>query len=140
MHNKQILPISLECLEINSSLLQSPKTLKDYIKLFQEHNKKMQLNVQHHNTKAKFKGFISSFIADIIGFGAALLTVITTLVVIYIVTGHSKLKTLVANIVLKCIKIVEAAALNPNHIICENGVVKILIIINLGIVNLNGLC
>ena len=31
MHDKQILPISLDSFEINSSLLQVPKTLKDYI-------------------------------------------------------------------------------------------------------------
>ena len=31
MHDKQILPISLESFEINSSLLQAPKTLKGYI-------------------------------------------------------------------------------------------------------------
>ena len=100
MHDKQILPISLESFQINSSLLQAPKTLKDYIKQFQEHNKKLQLEKQHDNTKSKFKGFISSFIVDIIGFSAALLTIIITLVKIYIVTGHSKLKTLVANIAL----------------------------------------
>ena len=43
MHDKQILPISPESFQINSSLLQAPKTLKDYIKQFQEHNKKSQL-------------------------------------------------------------------------------------------------
>ena len=136
MHEKQILPISLESFEINSSLLQAPKTLKDYIKQLQEHNKKLQVSVPHHNTKSNFKGFISSFIADIIGFAAALLTIITALVVIYIVTGHSKLKALVTNIALQCIKTVEAAALNPNHIICESGLEKILLIINLVIVTI----
>ena len=136
MHDKQILPILLESFEINSSLLQAPKTLKDYIKQFQEHNKKLQVDIQHHNTKSKFKGFISSFIVDIIGFGTALLTIIITLVVIYIVTGHFKLKTLVTNIALQCIKTVEAAALNPNYIICEDGLVKLFMIINLGIVTL----
>ena len=90
----------------------------------------------HHNTKSNFKGFISSFIADIIGFGAALLTIIMALVVIYTVTRHSKLKTLVANIALQYIKTVEAAALNPNHTISENGLVKILLVINLTIVTL----
>ena len=135
-HDKQILPISLEYFQINSSLLQIPKTLKDYIKQFQEHNKKLQLEKQHGNTKSKFKGFISSFIADIIGFSAALLTIIITLVIIYMVTGHSKLKTLVANIALQCIKTIEAAALNPNYAICENGLVRIPMIINLGIVTL----
>ena len=53
------------------------------------------------------------------------------LVVIYIVTGHSKLKTLVTNIALQHIKTVEAAALNPNHIICESGLEKILFIYKL---------
>ena len=130
MHNKQILPISLESFEINSSLLQTPKTLKDDIKQLQEHNKKLQVNVPNHNTKSNIKGFISNFIADIIGFATALLTIIMALVVIYIVTGHSKLKTLVANITLQYIKAVEAAALIPNHIIWESGLEKILLIIN----------
>ena len=139
MHDKQILPISLESFQNNSSLLQAPTPLKDYIKQFQEHNNKLQLNKQHDNTKSKFKGFISSFIVDIIGFSAALLTIIITLVVIYIVTGHSKLKTLVANVPLQYIKTVEAAALNPNYVICENGLVRMLMIINLGIVTLMAL-
>ena len=99
----------------------------------------MQLYKTCDNTKSKFKSFISSFIADIIGFSTALLTIKITLVIIYIVTGHSKLKTLVTNIALQCIKTVEAAALNPNYVICENGLVRILMIINLGIVTLMAL-
>ena len=118
MHDKQILHISLESFEINSSLLQAPKTLKDYIKQLQEHNKKLHVNISPRPTKSNFKGFISSFIVDIIGFAAALLTIITALVVIYAVTRHTKLKTLVANIALQHIKTVEAVALNPDHIIC----------------------
>ena len=116
MHDKQILPISLESFQINSSLLQAAKTVKDYIKQFQKHNEKLQFEKPHGNTKSKFKGFISSFIVDIIGFSTALLTIIITLVIIYIVTGHSKLKTIVTNIALQCIKTIEAAALNPNYV------------------------
>ena len=59
--------------------------------------------------------------------------------IIYFVTGHSKLKTLVANIALQHIKTIEAAALNLNYVICENGLVRILMIINLGIVTLMAL-
>ena len=73
---------------------------------------------------------------DVIGFGAALLAIIMALAVIYIITGHSKLKTLVTNIALQHIKTVEAAVLNPNHIICESGVEKILLVINLALVTL----
>ena len=89
MYEKQTLPISLESFQINSSLLQAPRTLIDYINQFQEHNKKLHLQKQNDNAKSKFKSFISSFIADIIGFSRALLTVIITLVIIYIVTGQN---------------------------------------------------
>ena len=40
---------------------------------------------------------------------------------------------------LQCIKTVEAAALNPQHIICKNGLVRILMIINLAIITLMAL-
>ena len=133
MHEKQPLSISLESFGINSSLLQAPKTLKDYIKQYQEHSKKPHLHKTNENTNSKFKSIISSFIADIIGFSTALLIILITLVIIYIVTGDSKLKMLVANMALKCIKTVEAAALNPHHVICKNGLVRILMIINLAI-------
>ena len=114
MLEKQPLPISLESFAINSSLLQAPQTLKDYIKQYQEHSKKLHLHKKIDNTNSKFKTFISSFIADIIGFSTALLMIFITLVIIYIVIGHSKLKMLVANMALQCIKATEAAALNPH--------------------------
>ena len=139
MHEKQPLPISLELFEINSGLLQAPKTLKDYTKQYQEHNKKLHLHGQSDNTNSKFKTFISSFIADIIGFSAALLTILITLVIVYIITGHSKLKMLVANMALQHIKAVKAAALNHHHTICEIGLVRIHMIINLSIVTLMAL-
>ena len=96
----------------------------------------MHVNVSHHTTKSNFKGLISSFIANIIGFAAALLTIITALVVIYIVTRHSKLKTLAANIALQHITTVKAAALNPDHIICESGLEKMLLIIILAVITI----
>ena len=139
MHEKQLLPISLESFQINSSLLQAPKTLQNYIKQFQEHNKKLHLQKQNGNMNSKFKTFISSFVADIVGFSTALLTVLITLVIVYIVMGHSKLKTLVANMALQCIKTVEATALKPHYAICENGLVRILMILNLSIVTLMAL-
>ena len=135
-HEKQLLPISLELFEINSILLQAPKMLKDYIKQYQEHNEKLHLHQQSDNTNSKFKTFISSFITDIIGFSAALFTVLSTLVIVYIVMGHSKLKMLVVNMALQCIKAVEAAALDPHYAICDIGLVRILMILNLSIVTL----
>ena len=122
-HEKQLLPISLESFEINSSLLEAPKTLKDYIKQYLE-NRKMHLQKQNNRTNSKLKTFISSFIVNIIGFSAALLMVLITPEISYIISGQSKLKMLVANMVLQFIKAVEAAALNPHYTVCEIGLVK----------------
>ena len=135
-HDKQILPISLESFEINSSLLEAPKTLKDYIKQFQEHNKKLHLNVLYNTTKSNFKDFISSFTADIIGFATTLLTIRTALVVIYIVTGYSKLKTLVTNIALQHIRTVGVTAPQPKSHHCESGLEKMLLIVNVIVVTI----
>ena len=89
---------------------------------------------QIHNSK--FKAFISSFIADAIGFTAAFLTVIVTFLIIYILTGQSKLKTLVPNIALQHVKGVEPAALNQQNQNCEFGLVTFLLILNLILVTL----
>ena len=53
--------------------------------------------------------------------------------------GYSKLKMLFANMALQCIKTVEAATLNSQHIICENGLVRILMSVNLAILILMAL-
>ena len=59
---------------------------------------------------------------------------VPALVVIYIVTGHPKHITLVANIALQYIRTVDTAALNPDHIICESSLEKILLFMNLAVV------
>ena len=41
-----------------------------------------------------------------------------------------------ANIALQCIRTVEVTALNPDHIICESGLEKMLLIINLAVVTI----
>ena len=68
---------------------------------------------KQNEQNSKFRSFITSFIADALVFSAALLTVIITFVVIYMISGQSKLKTLVANIALQCIRAIEA--FNPKY-------------------------
>ena len=112
---EQTLPISVESFEINASLLNAPKTLKDFVNQFR--NKKKILDFQEHideeRTKQRYKfgSFLNSFLVDVLLFSAALVTIIIMLVVIYMVCGQSKLKTLVANIALQCVKGIEAT--NP---------------------------
>ena len=58
--------------------------------------------------KTKFQKFINSFLVATLIFIAAILTIILALVIIYVLTGQSKLKALFTTIALQRIKAVEA--------------------------------
>ena len=103
----------MESFEISASLLNAPKTLKDFVHQFRNKRKiqELQEHIDEERTKqsSKFGSFLNSFLADILLFSAALVTIIVTLVVIYVVCGQSTLKTLVENIALQHIKGIGAA-------------------------------
>ena len=103
---RQTLPISLEAFQINSSLLQATKSLKDFVNQYQE-SRKMNIQKQK-NQNSSIKTFINSLVTDVLVFTAALPTVAITFIIIYIITGQSKLKMLVANIALHCVKAIDA--------------------------------
>ena len=87
---------------------------------------------------SEFKSFLNSFLADILLFTAALVTMITTLVIIYIMYGQSKLKALVTNIVMQQIKAVEATDVSDMLCTCKSQwyIMGMLIIITLGMLYL----
>ena len=89
---------------------------------------------------SKFGSFLSSFLADILFFSAALVTMIITLVVIYMVCRQSKLKTFIANIALQSIKGIEAADPRYQDIYCacmmQWYIISMLLIILLGMIYL----
>ena len=98
---EQVLPFSMESFEINASLLNAPKMFKDFVHPYK--NKKKIIDLQEHideeriKQSSKFGSYLNSFLADMLLFSAALVTIIITLVIICMVCGQSKLKTLVAN-------------------------------------------
>ena len=132
-NQKQILPIALKSFEINSSLLQAPKALKEYVNQYREKGKLLDLQEKTSEEKqneqnSKFRMFITSCIADTLVFSSALLTVIVTLVVIYMISGQSKLKMLVANKALQHIKAIEAFNPKYQNAHCDFGVIKFIMI------------
>ena len=138
-NQEQILPITLESFQINSSLLQAPKMLKKYVNQYREKRKLMDIQEKtieekQNEQNSKFRTFIVSFIADTLVFLAALLAVIVTLVVIYMISGQSKLKMLVANIALQCIKPIEAFTPKYEDVHCDLGMLKFIMILILVIV------
>ena len=87
---------------------------------------------------SKFKSFLNSFLADILLFTAAHVTMIIPLVIIYIMYGQSKLKALVANIVMQHIKGVEAIDMSDMLCTCKMHwyIMGMLMIITLGMLYL----
>ena len=67
---------------------------------------------------SKVGSFLNSFLADVLPFSTTLVTIIITLIVIYMVCGQSKLKTLVANIALQHVKGIEATDPRYQEIYC----------------------
>ena len=82
----------------------------------------------------EFKSFLNSFQADIFPFTAALVTMIVTLVIVYIMYGQSKLKALVTNIAMQCNKGIEATDMSDMLCMCKTQwyIMGMLIIITLG--------
>ena len=67
-----------------------------------------QIDEEREKLNTKFSSFHNSFMVDLFLFVNALITIIVTMIVIYVVCSHSKLKTLVTNIALQHLKKVEA--------------------------------
>ena len=139
---EQILPISLETFEISPNLINAPKTLQDLAVGYR--NKKNILDKEECNSDkpkendSKFQSFLNSFIADVLVFTAALITLIIMLIIIYVLYGQSKLKALVTNIAMQRIKAVEAADMNGMLCTCKTQwyIMGMLIIITLGMLYL----
>ena len=100
-------------------------------------NKKEQ-NSDRPENNSRFQSFLNSFLADILIFTGALITLIITLIVMYMLYGQSKLKALVTNIALQRIKAVEAADMSDMHCTCKTQwyIMGMLIIITLGMLYL----
>ena len=139
---EQILPISLKTFEISPNLINAPKTLQDLAVGYR--NKKKILDKEECNSDkskesdSKFQSFLNSFIADVLIFTAALITLIIMLIIIYVLYRQSKLKALVTKIAMQRIREVEAADMNGMLYTCKTQwyIMGMLIIITLGMLYL----
>ena len=128
---KQSIPISLDPFQINPKLMHVPLMLKDFIEQYRENRMKF---TKHKHSKSKFWKFINSFLIDMLIFIAAILTVFLALVIIYVVTGQSKLRALISTIALQRVRTMEALNTDKPANNCNSGLLKFLMILNLVIV------
>ena len=98
---------------------------------------KKQDQKEREEAKISFKmgSPLDSFMVGMLSFIAALITIVITLVVMYMVCRQSKVKALVANMALHCTKAVEAADSPTRLCVCEPNwyIVGLLLIMLLGI-------
>ena len=90
---EQILPLLIETFEISPNLLNAPKNLRDLAIQYQTKRNildKKEQKLEKTKETSKFKSILYSFLVDILLFTAALVTMIITLVIIYIMYGQSK--------------------------------------------------
>ena len=128
-HQMHVLPISIEPSHMKQNLFLAPKTLKEYIYQYQQNRKSLDIK-EKMIKELTFNTFLSSYMIDVILFATGILTVILTIVIMYMLCGQSKLKTIVANLALQCIKTVEAAMIKETN----SGsleLIQLLIILNL---------
>ena len=128
---KQPIPILLDSFQINPKLMHVPVMLKDFMEQYWENRMTV---TKKENSKSKFQKFINCFLAYTMIFIAAILTVILVLVLIYVITGQSKLRALISTITLQRIRTMEALDTDKPVQNCNSGLSKILMILNFIIV------
>ena len=64
--------------------------------------------IKQDNPTSKFRKFINSFLVNTLIFIAAIINVFLVLVIIYVLTGQSKLKALITTMALQRVRAVEA--------------------------------
>ena len=120
---EQILPIAIENFEFNPKLLTAPMTMKDFLTQYKYGKeiteKQNQKEIEEAKLTSKFGPFPDSFMVGMLPFTVVLITIVVTLVVMYMVCRQSKLKALVANIALQHTKAVEASNLPTRYCMCE---------------------
>ena len=105
--------------------------LKDFIEQYQENR---ITTTKWESPTSKFRTFINSFLVDTLIFIVAILTVFLIFAILYIITGQSKLKTLVTTMALQRVRAVKALNTNRQAQIVISELLKILMILNLVIV------
>ena len=108
-----------------------PIMLNDVMEQYQENRITV---TKQESPKSKFKTFINSFLVNMLIFIAAILTMFLAFVIIYILTGQTKLKVLMTTMALQRVRAVEALNTDRQVQNCNLGLLKILMVLNLVIV------
>ena len=110
--HEQVLPISLQTFDIDSKLLEAPKTLNEFVHQYQQ--KKQVLDKRGNSDKIKHS-FFDNYIMDVFLFIATILSMIATAAIVCIICKHAKLKALLTGIAFQPIRQTDALLDNENE-------------------------
>ena len=102
---EEVLPITLNVSEFDSSLLHVSTSLKDFIHGYIKRKEIFDLQERHESTCNTNKNFFSNnHIMDIFMFVSSIISLISTTLIMYLIFKHKKIRTLVASLVLCQVK------------------------------------
>ena len=109
--SEAILPVFLNKSKFDESLLSAPLTLKEYISQY-KHDKEIFGSKERHDIdelekEIANKNFFNSKIVKIFKFMVAIISIIATVVIIYAICKHNKLRALVTSLALQQVKEVK---------------------------------
>ena len=118
------LPIFLNESKFDDMLMYMPLTLKEYISQYKHDKEIFDMKERHDidelETEFASKNFFTNnFIIDIFIFVTAIISVISTIVIIYAICKHNKLRALVKSLAFQQAKEAKAKEINEGNYSCE---------------------
>ena len=105
--SEHTLPIFLNDTKFDGTLLSAPQTLKEYISQYKQKKEIFDLKERHDTMDIEPSNksfFTSNLIVDIFVLIVAIISVITTIIILFLLCKHNKLRTLVASLALQQVK------------------------------------
>ena len=114
------LPIFLNKRMFDNTLLSAPLTLKEYINQYKHDSEIFDLKERHDIDEldiefANKNSFTNNFIIDIFVFVIAIIPDITTIIIIYALCKHNKLRALVTSLALQKVKEVKGEEIRSEN-------------------------
>ena len=118
------LPVFLNKSTFDDTLLSAPLTLKEYIAQYKHEKEIFDLKERHDTDELEMKFpnkifFTNNFIIDTFVLIIAIILVITTMIIIYILCEHNKLRALVVSLALQQVKELKAEEVRDENYKCN---------------------
>ena len=132
---EQILPISLNISKFDPTLLTASSDLKEFIHQYTNDKEFFDLQERHDSMESNTnKNFFDNYIVDIFLFITAIISLLATILTVYLLCKHRNCRTLIASLVLHQLKEVGVVTQKEINNECKTLTYIILVLTILGLV------